>query len=54
MFLFIFISNSLGALLPWKIIRLPHGELAAPTNDINTTVTLVELVCNVVKRLSIK
>nr|CAD1834776.1 unnamed protein product [Ananas comosus var. bracteatus] len=24
----------LCALLPWKIIQLPHGELAAPTNDI--------------------
>ncbi|KAK8926365.1 DNA-directed RNA polymerase subunit beta' [Platanthera zijinensis] len=30
----------LSALLPWKIIKLPHGELAAPTNDINTTVAL--------------
>ncbi|MCG3102186.1 F0F1 ATP synthase subunit A, partial [Enterobacter sp. DRP3] len=26
-----------------KIIQLPHGELAAPTNDINTTVALVLL-----------
>ncbi|GFQ08449.1 ATP synthase subunit a chloroplastic [Phtheirospermum japonicum] len=32
-----------GALLPWKIIELPHGELAAPTNDINTTVALALL-----------
>ncbi|KAK6767910.1 hypothetical protein RDI58_030404 [Solanum bulbocastanum] len=32
-----------GALLPWKIIQLPHGELAAPTNDINTTVALALL-----------
>jgi F-type H+-transporting ATPase subunit a len=40
MFLFIFVSNWSGALLPWKIIELPHGELAAPTNDINTTVAL--------------
>lgn len=40
MFLFIFVSNWSGALLPWKIIQLPHGELAAPTNDINTTVAL--------------
>ncbi|KAL8457947.1 hypothetical protein ACS0TY_035714 [Phlomoides rotata] len=31
------------ALLPWKIIELPHGELAAPTNDINTTVALALL-----------
>nr|YP_010303986.1 CF0 subunit IV [Ocotea porosa]UIN24528.1 CF0 subunit IV [Ocotea porosa] len=40
MFLFIFVSNWSGALLPRKIIQLPHGELAAPTNDINTTVAL--------------
>eukprot|EP01018_Ginkgo_biloba_P040958 Gb_09033 [translate_table: standard] len=40
MFLFILISNWSGALLPWKMIQLPHGELAAPTNDINTTVAL--------------
>jgi F-type H+-transporting ATPase subunit a len=26
MFLFIFVSNWSGALLPWKIIELPHGE----------------------------
>lgn len=43
MFLFIFVSNWSGALLPWKIIKLPHGELAAPTNDINTTVALALL-----------
>lgn len=43
MFLFIFVSNWSGALLPWKIIQLPHGELAAPTNDINTTVALALL-----------
>nr|YP_009450045.1 ATPase subunit IV [Burmannia cryptopetala]ANK36242.1 ATPase subunit IV [Burmannia cryptopetala] len=40
MFLFIFVSNWSGAILPWKIIQLPHGELAAPTDDINTTVAL--------------
>lgn len=28
---------------PWKLIQLPHGELAAPTNDINTTVALALL-----------
>merc|ERR1712146_248428 len=39
-FLFIFVSNWLGALVPWKLIHLPEGELAAPTNDINTTVAL--------------
>nr|YP_004021270.1 ATP synthase CF0 subunit IV [Isoetes flaccida]YP_009498632.1 ATP synthase CF0 subunit IV [Isoetes butleri]YP_009498716.1 ATP synthase CF0 subunit IV [Isoetes melanospora]YP_009498884.1 ATP synthase CF0 subunit IV [Isoetes valida]YP_009499328.1 ATP synthase CF0 subunit IV [Isoetes engelmannii]YP_009528754.1 ATP synthase CF0 subunit IV [Isoetes mattaponica]YP_009536130.1 ATP synthase CF0 subunit IV [Isoetes graniticola]YP_009555543.1 ATP synthase CF0 subunit IV [Isoetes malinverniana]YP_00 len=43
MFLFIFVSNWSGALLPWKIFELPHGELAAPTNDINTTVALALL-----------
>lgn len=40
LFLFIFVSNWLGALIPWKLIILPQGELAAPTNDINTTVAL--------------
>lgn len=43
LFLFIFVSNWLGALFPWKIIELPEGELAAPTNDINTTVALALL-----------
>jgi len=43
LFLFIFVSNWSGALFPWKIIQLPHGELAAPTNDINTTVALALL-----------
>lgn len=33
MFLFIFVSNWSGALVPWKIIELPNGELGAPTND---------------------
>jgi len=40
LFLFIFIANWLGALVPWKLIILTEGELAAPTNDINTTVAL--------------
>jgi F-type H+-transporting ATPase subunit a len=40
LFLFIFGSNWSGALIPWKLISLPNGELAAPTNDINTTVAL--------------
>jgi len=31
------------ALLPWKIIKLPHEELVAPTNDINTTALLILL-----------
>jgi F-type H+-transporting ATPase subunit a len=44
LFLFIFVSNWSGALLPWKLIKLPESELAAPTNDINTTVALALLV----------
>jgi F-type H+-transporting ATPase subunit a len=43
LFLFIFVSNWSGALVPWKLIKLPVGELAAPTNDINTTVALALL-----------
>ncbi|MEA5468320.1 F0F1 ATP synthase subunit A [Spirulina sp. 06S082] len=43
LFLFIFVSNWSGALLPWKLIHIPSGELAAPTNDINTTVALALL-----------
>jgi F-type H+-transporting ATPase subunit a len=43
LFLFIFVSNWSGALLPWKLIHLPSGELAAPTGDINTTVALALL-----------
>ncbi len=43
LFLFIFVSNWSGALIPWKLIHLPSGELAAPTNDINTTVALALL-----------
>ena len=42
-FLFIFVSNWSGALIPWRLIELPNGELAAPTNDINTTVSLALL-----------
>nr|AYC64633.1 ATP synthase CF0 subunit IV [Halimeda minima] len=42
-FLFIFVSNWSGALFPWKVLELPNGELAAPTNDINTTVALALL-----------
>ncbi len=42
-FLFIFVSNWSGALLPWRLLELPSGELAAPTNDINTTVALALL-----------
>lgn len=43
LFLFIFVSNWSGALIPWKLFKLPAGELAAPTNDINTTVALALL-----------
>nr|YP_009548740.1 ATP synthase CF0 subunit IV [Cryptogramma acrostichoides]AYW15715.1 ATP synthase CF0 subunit IV [Cryptogramma acrostichoides] len=43
MFLSIFVSNWSGASFPWRVIQLPHGELAAPTNDINTTVALALL-----------
>nr|AYB71438.1 ATPase subunit IV [Trachelomonas grandis] len=43
LFLFIFVSNWSGALIPWKIIELPNGELGAPTNDINTTAGLAIL-----------
>jgi F-type H+-transporting ATPase subunit a len=42
-FLFIFVSNWSGALLPWRLVEIPNGELAAPTNDINTTVALALL-----------
>lgn len=42
-FLFIFVSNWSGALLPYRLIEIPNGELAAPTNDINTTVALALL-----------
>jgi F-type H+-transporting ATPase subunit a len=44
LFLFIFGCNWAGALIPWKLIELPEGELAAPTNDINTTIALALLV----------
>jgi F-type H+-transporting ATPase subunit a len=43
LFLFIFVSNWSGALVPFKLIHLPEGELAAPTSDINTTVALALL-----------
>jgi F-type H+-transporting ATPase subunit a len=42
-FLFIFVSNWSGALFPWRVLNIPSGELAAPTNDINTTVALALL-----------
>jgi len=40
LFLFILGCNWAGAFLPLKLIKLPEGELAAPTNDINITVAL--------------
>jgi len=43
LFLFILGSNWAGAIIPWKLIMLPEGELAAPTNDINTTAALALL-----------
>ncbi|MEL6157963.1 MAG: F0F1 ATP synthase subunit A [Cyanobacteria bacterium J06623_5] len=43
LFLFIFVSNWSGALIPWKLIHIPGSELTAPTNDINTTVALALL-----------
>jgi F-type H+-transporting ATPase subunit a len=42
-FLFVLGSNWAGALIPWKFIELPEGELSAPTNDINTTACLAIL-----------
>jgi len=43
LFLFIFVSNWSGALVPWRLFELPEGELAAPTGDINTTIALALL-----------
>ncbi|HCV30206.1 MAG TPA: F0F1 ATP synthase subunit A [Microcoleaceae bacterium UBA9251] len=43
LFLFIFVSNWSGALIPWKLIKLPSGELGAPTADINTTIAFALL-----------
>ena len=43
LFFFIFGCNWAGAIVPWKLIELPEGEFAAPTNDINTTVALALL-----------
>jgi F-type H+-transporting ATPase subunit a len=39
--LFLFVSYQIGlSFNPWHLIEIPNGELAAPTNDINTTVAL--------------
>jgi F-type H+-transporting ATPase subunit a len=42
-FLFVLGCNLAGALVPWKLIEIPSGEFAAPTNDINTTACLALL-----------
>jgi F-type H+-transporting ATPase subunit a len=42
-FLFVLGSNLAGALIPWKLLEIPSGELAAPTNDVNTTACLAIL-----------
>lgn len=44
LFVFIFVSNWSGALIPWRIIVLPSGELGAPTGDVNTTTALSLMV----------
>lgn len=43
LFLFILTSNLIGQ-LPWKLYHLQHGELASPTNDLNTTLALALIV----------
>jgi len=43
LFLFVLGCNWSGALIPWKLLEIPQGELAAPTNDINTTACLAIL-----------
>jgi len=42
-FLFIILGNMSGQ-LPWKLIHLPKGEFASPTNDINVTAALAVFV----------
>lgn len=43
LFIFILSCNWIGVIVPWKILKLPKGELTSPTNDINTTVALALL-----------
>lgn len=43
LFLFIILGNMIGQ-LPWKLIHLPEGEFASPTNDINVTAALAVTV----------
>lgn len=42
LFLFILTCNLVGQ-LPWKLLHLPEGEFASPTNDINLTAALAIL-----------
>lgn len=42
LFLFILTCNLVGQ-LPWKLLHLPQGEFASPTNDINLTAALAVL-----------
>lgn len=43
LFLFILLGNLIGQ-LPWKLLHLPSGEFASPTNDINVTAALAVVV----------
>ena len=43
LFMFILTANLVGQ-LPWKLIHLTTGELAAPTNDINMTAAMAIVV----------
>lgn len=43
LFLFILFANLEGQ-LPWRLYHLPNGEMASPTNDINTTLALALIV----------
>jgi F-type H+-transporting ATPase subunit a len=49
-FLFVFVSNWSGALIPWRIIEIPSGELAAPTNDSFVNIDCLFLCRNQQKR----
>ena len=40
--MFILTANLIGQ-LPWKLLHLPEGEFASPTNDINLTASLAIL-----------
>lgn len=39
LFLFILVSNLIGQ-LPLRLLHIPEGELASPTNDLNVTIAL--------------